>query len=63
MKTLFCTSILALAFVACATVPQRTARAGDETPRLPPGARCDYDDQCGSGICDAYECRGPALEP
>jgi hypothetical protein len=63
MKTLFGLAIIALALVACATVPQQMARAGDEKPRLAPGTRCDYDDQCRSGICDAYECRGPALDP
>jgi hypothetical protein len=58
---------LVLAFVvavaACTTVPKQMLRAGDDTRRRPPGARCDFDDQCVSGICDEAACRGPAPEP
>jgi hypothetical protein len=64
MKTLSRLSVLVfvVAIAACATVPKQTLRASDETPRRPPGARCDFDDQCASGICDEVACRGPAPE-
>jgi len=63
MKTVIGMSILALVVAARASVRNQALRAGDETQRLPPGARCDYDDQCGSRICDACACRGPLPEP
>jgi hypothetical protein len=63
MKAACCLSILVVLLAACATLPGQTARAGYETQPLPPGAHCDFDDQCGSRICDAYACRGPMPEP
>jgi hypothetical protein len=51
-------SILILLLAACATVPGQTAQAGYGAPRLAPGARCDFDDECSSGVCDDYACRG-----
>jgi len=62
MKTILGLWMLALAVTACATVPAAPPRAGDEAQRRRPGARCHYDDQCGSGMCDAYSCRGPMAE-
>jgi hypothetical protein len=62
-RSLSVLTLLVLLLAACATVPRQALEAGNATPRLLPGARCDYDDQCGSGICDAYECRGPMPEP
>jgi hypothetical protein len=62
MKTMLGLCWLVLASTACATAPAAPPRAGDEAQRRRPGARCDYDDQCGSGMCDAYSCRGPMTE-
>ena len=58
MKTACCMSILILLLAACATVPRQTAQAGHGAPTLQPGARCDFDDECSSGVCDDYACRG-----
>jgi hypothetical protein len=62
-RSLSVLTLLVLLFAACATVPRPTLDARNATPGLLPGARCDYDDQCGSGLCDSYECRGPMPEP
>jgi hypothetical protein len=61
-RSLSVLTLLVLIFAACAIVPRQTLDARNATPRLLPGARCDYDDQCGSGLCDAYECRGPSQQ-
>jgi hypothetical protein len=60
MKTAILLSLLALTVGACATASEGTLRFDDATGSKRPGARCEYDDECGSGRCDAYICRGPA---
>jgi hypothetical protein len=63
MKKMICLLFLPGVVAACGAAPGQSLRAGNEVPRREPGARCDFDDQCGSGICDAYACRGPAPRP
>lgn len=61
MKTVRWLLGVALALVACSTAP--SPKAVGTTACLAPGARCDFDGQCCSHICDAYDCRGPMPPP
>jgi hypothetical protein len=53
-----------LASVACSILACVGGPTADLKPKGPlscsaPGTRCDYGDQCCSGMCDANDCRGP----
>jgi hypothetical protein len=54
---------LAVVLAACATVPPPALRAADVAQNQPLGGRCDFDDICGSGICDDNVCRDPIPRP
>jgi hypothetical protein len=48
---------------ACATTPVPDPDPKGQLTCSAPGTRCDYDGQCCSQMCDAYDCRGPAPLP
>jgi hypothetical protein len=59
MKIAILLSLLVVTIGACATVSDGTLRLDDSARGKHPGAPCEYDDECGSRVCDAYLCRGP----
>jgi len=48
---------------ACATTPVRDPDPKGKLTCSAPGTRCDYDNECCSQTCDAYDCRGPMPPP